>query len=394
MKKILIVSNNMNVGGIQKSLLELLKALDRDGSFEVSLFCCHQTGAFLDQIPEGVKMLSEHPLAKMSELPLSACKKQGASYYLLRLCFSLWSKIFTKALPAWLLCRLMGRIGEDYDVAISYAQPIRDQDFCNLTNEIVLECVRAKRKATFVHCDFGMYGGNTKRNRRLYRKFDAVAAVSHSVRDRFVSIIPELEERTFTVYNFCDSEGILALANESPVSYERPTVVTVARLSEEKGLVRCVPLFASLREKGYDLEWRIVGGGPMKDALEAEIKKYGMEDAICLAGQQINPYRYMKNARFFLLSSFHEAAPMVFDEAATLGVPILSTATLSASELVEKRGIGAVCENNGEAILHMLESALSEQFDFDLTYRPSRQLPLEQFKRLVENDREERSSDR
>ena len=125
----------------------------------------------------------------------------------------------------------------------------------------------------------------------------------------------------------------------------------------------------------------------MKDALEAQIKQYGMEDVIILEGQQINPYRYIKGADYFLLSSFHEAAPMVFDESATLGVPILSTATLSASEMVEQRGIGAICENDGEGILRMLERALGGHLDFEMNYRPSKQLPLEQFKRMVENDR-------
>lgn len=46
MKKVLIVTNNMNIGGIQKALLELLKALSRREDLSISLFCCSKSGIF------------------------------------------------------------------------------------------------------------------------------------------------------------------------------------------------------------------------------------------------------------------------------------------------------------------------------------------------------------
>ncbi|MBR2354227.1 MAG: glycosyltransferase [Clostridia bacterium] len=384
MKKILVVTNHMNVGGIQKSLLELLKALANEDEYDVSLFCCKKTGAFLDQIPNSVTILPENPYAALSEQPLIECKKQGKRYYLTRMLSSLWSKWFNKALPARFLCGRIGQIGDEYDIAISYSQPIGDHAFCSLTNEIVLHCVRAKRKVTFVHCDFANYGGNTKRNRGLYRKFDAVAAVSDSVKNRFAQIVPEMSERLYTVYNFCDCEEIRSLAQVEPIVYEKPTVVTVARLSEEKGLLRCIPLFERLKSEGYEFEWHIVGGGPLRAAIQTEIEKYHLEQTVILEGEQINPYRYVRNADYFLLCSFHEAAPMVFDEAATLMVPILSTKTLSAVEMVEKRGIGVVCENDAESIYRMLKDALSHHPTFEMAYLPQKEICMAQLKQMME----------
>jgi len=378
-KRILIVSVDMHVGGIQKSLLELLKALAEQGEYEVSLFCCSLNGAYAKGIPPEIRVISENKYAATSCLSAVACKTFGFKYFFLRAVFSMWSKLFSKTFPAYLLCKLIGRIGEDYDVAISYSQPIGDHAFSNLTNEIVLKCTSAKRKITFVHCDFGAYDGNTRGNRNLYKKFDRIAAVSHSVGKRFAEIMPELAERVYTVYNFCDCNEILRLADIDPVKYTKTAFVTVARLSAEKGLLRCVALFEKLKNEGYEAEWHIIGGGVQKQALIDEIKKRKMEDSIFLEGEQLNPYRYVKNADYFLLPSFHEAAPMVFDEALTLGVPILTTKTLSAVELVESRNIGVVCENDEDSIYGMIREAAENPPKLNNDIKPQRSVCMNQF---------------
>lgn len=357
MKRILFVINNMNIGGIQKSLLELLKVLAEEDDVSVSLFCCKHGGSLQAAVPEKVHILPEDPWAAVSELTLPECKAKGMKYYLFRVFATSWTKIFNKAFPAKLLCRKV-KISGNYDWAISFSQPINEKAFCTLPNEIALACCKADRTATFVHCDFKNYGGNSPVNRALYRKFNRVAAVSDSVGKVIGDCIPEVADKLFTVYNCCDREEVKRFAQENPVTYDKTTFVTVARLSQEKGLLRCVPVFARLRDEGYDFRWHIVGGGPLKNALLEQIQQYGMEDRIILEGEQINPHRHVKNADYFLLPSFHEAAPMVYGEANTLGVPILTTETLSARELVENRKIGMVCENHDDGIYKMLQGVL------------------------------------
>ena len=372
----------MNVGGIQKSLLELLKALSKEGRYDVSLFLCHKAGDYLEQIPEEIHILQENPYAKITEIPLSQCKQMGMRFYCRRLMCSIWSKCFGKAIPAKLLCKRIGKIEGIYDVAISFVQPIEDKAFCALTNEIVLDCAIAKKKATFIHCDFGAYGGNTKRNRNLYRRFHAIATVSDSVGHRFMQIVPDQASKVQTVYNFCDSKQIYELAQKEPVEYERPCIITVARLSEEKGLLRCVPLFARLRDQGISFEWHIVGGGNLLKPLQDAIQTHGLEKMIILEGQQINPYRYIRNADYFLLPSYHEAAPMVYDEAMVLQVPFLTTRTLSAKELVEDRGIGIVCDNTDTAIEDMLRRALKSVYRSNRKWIVDGNIPMKQFDEL------------
>ena len=56
-----------------------------------------------------------------------------------------------------------------------------------------------------------------------------------------------------------------------------------------------------------------------------------------------------------------EAAPMVIDEARCLGLPVLSTATTSAQEMIIDRGCGWVCDNSQFSINHSLEAVLQNQ---------------------------------
>ena len=56
---------------------------------------------------------------------------------------------------------------------------------------------------------------------------------------------------------------------------------------------------------------------------------------------------------------------MVFGECQTLGVPIVSTDTISAKELVEERNIGMVCPNDEDGVYTMLKTILQGQAELE-----------------------------
>ncbi len=360
MAKIIFIINNMNFGGIQKSLLELLKVLSKE-NIDLYLYCCNPVGVFYNQIPRNVTIIPSSNFAKIIESSSKECKRFGLKFYLLRIVLSLWTRVFGKSFPARIICRKI-KIEGLYDYAISYAQPLEDHLFCGLTNEIVLNCINARKKITFLHCDFSLYGGNTELNRKLYTQFDAVAAVSNSVGRKMVDIIPELSNKIFTVRNCYDIFSMRNLAEENTIQYSKKTFVSVCRLSSEKGLFRCLPIIFDLRKKGLDFEWHIIGDGNERELLHDRKTKLGLDDVVFMHGAQKNPYRFMKNASFIFVPSFHEAAPIVFDEAKALGIPILTTNTLSAREIVGDT-YGIICDNNIKSIQEMLSNAMIKNLD-------------------------------
>ena len=143
-------------------------------------------------------------------------------------------------------------------------------------------------------------------------------------------------------------------------------------------------------EEHYEFEWHIVGGGDKKYVTELTnaINNYGLKDIIILEGDQINPYRFMKYADFLLLPSYHEAAPMVYNEACCLGLRILTTNTLSANEMVSNRGIGLVCNNDENSIYLMLKRAMCEEISAYMpdTMKQWNNTVKSQFRKMIYSD--------
>lgn len=385
MKKILFCINNMEMGGIQKSLVELLKEIH--DLYDITLFCIKSGGELVNSIPQNIKIIYAGNGLKMSELSIKEAFREGIFQGVFRVFLSGFTKAFSKKIPSYIMAKIFQTNLGKYDVAISFSQPIEEHQFYMLANEAVLYSCNSELKISFVHCDFGNYGGNTEYNKKMYLKFDRVAAVSESVREKFVKFLPKMKDRVYIVYNCHDYEYIKKLSLESPILYENKAILTIARLSEEKGLLRVVCIISSLVNQGYDISWHIVGDGPLKEKLLQLIQKYNMDKNIILHGEQINPYKYLKNAFLLLVPSYHEAAPMVFEEAKSLNIPILSTNTLSAKELVEKKKIGWVCENNEESIYEKLKEILDKNFNISIkNFNNSNKEQINQFVELIRKE--------
>lgn len=385
MKKLIICINNLEIGGIQKSLIGLLKQINN--RYNITLFCINPAGEYIKDIPQNVKFVSAGKFLLASELGLKEARRRGFICFATRILCLIFSKVFGKRFPACAVTSLLQKKLGTFDVAISFSQPLGNEHFATLTNEFVLNCCNANTKITFVHCDFQDYGGNTAYNRMLYSKFDCIAAVSDSVAKKFLSANPTLAHKTRTVFNCHDHNEIETLSGNNPVIYdEKIPIVTVARLSSEKGILRCLPVFTKLIESGFDVVWHIVGDGPLREEIEREIAFHHLQERVILHGEQVNPYRFMKNATILLVPSFHEAAPMIFDEAMTLELPIVSTDTTSAKELVEARGIGWVCENSERGIFDTLHNIIKNEKYLEVKgdiERPVNDIAIEQFINVI-----------
>ena len=293
-----------------------------------------------------------------------------------------------------------------YDAAVSFAQDNSDHAFAVGCNDYVLRKVKAARKIAFVHCDFEHYGGNTPGVRESYRQFDRIAFVSEGCREAFLRVLPELTDRTLVVENCTDYEAVRAMAdatdesvmdkgvvnrkNRLPENVEsqlnaarRFRMVSVARMNPEKGCLRALPEVSALMEEYPALTWELIGDGPDRATMEAAVQTAGLSERIRFYGMKDNPYPYVKRAGLFFLPSIHEAAPMVFEEARALGVPVLTTRTLSAQHMVADRKTAVLCENSAkgihdglrfvlehpEAWLQMRDSLPERPFDNTVSHR-------------------------
>ena len=103
-------------------------------------------------------------------------------------------------------------------------------------------------------------------------------------------------------------------------------------------------------EEHKDIKWYIAGDGPERSTIKSTIESYGLKDRIILLGNQSNPYPYIKKSDLFMLLSFHEAAPVVYNEAHALGIPVFSTRTISSDEMLDDGVNAFICENSEKGI--------------------------------------------
>lgn len=357
MKKIIIVNNNMKVGGVQKSLYNLLWSIN--GEYEVTLLLFRAIGEYMDCLPAGVKVLEAKGLFRYLGVSQGECKgldslKRGM---LAALC-----RVSGRSRVMKLLLASQQRMREEYDCAIAFLHNGNVQNFYGGVQEFVLYRVKARKKVAFLHCDYRNCGANHPKNNQLIGQFDQIAACSDGCRKAFVSVLPEWETKCATVTNCHRFEEIQALALENPVAYDRScrNVVMVSRLAHEKGVERALEAMAVAVGKGIPAVLHIVGGGPMESFLRQRTAELNITEFVRFYGEQRNPYRYMKHADLFLMTSFHEAAPMVIEEAVSLGVPVLTVETTSSLEMVAQRERGWVCANRQEALNEMLMQVLGD----------------------------------
>jgi glycosyltransferase involved in cell wall biosynthesis len=387
MKKIIIVNNNMEIGGVQKSLCNLLWEIhDR---YDVTLCLFRAAGAYMQELPQDVKVL-ECP-GFFRYLGTSQSTWMGM-HKLVRGALASTAKVFGRSAAMKLVLAGERTLPGEYDVAISFLHNGRRSNFYGGVQEFVLRRVNAKKKVAFLHCDYGRCGANEKHNNRLLSRFDQIAACSEGCRESFVQVLPELANRAVTVRNCQPYDQIRAMAQENPVIYPagQVNIVMVSRLAHEKGIERAMEAMAVVEREGLRPKLHLVGGGGMESALRQRARELDLCDRVEFAGEQTNPYRYMVGADLFLMTSYHEAAPMVIDEAAALNLPVLTTRTTSSHEMVTQPGRGWVCENDQQALNQALlallrEPALLKEKKKTLAECPvDNRLAVEQFISLIE----------
>lgn len=132
-----------------------------------------------------------------------------------------------------------------------------------------------------------------------------------------------------------------------------PHIVTVARLSPEKGQVVLIDAVALLHRRGIAATLEIVGSGPYEADLRAAIERHGLGGHVELTGEQQPAVvaERLRAADLFCLPSFSEGLPVSIMEAMAIGTPVVTTAISGIPELaVHDETALTVPPGNAEAI--------------------------------------------
>lgn len=363
MKNIMIASFDMEVGGVERSLISMLENFDYK-NYVVDLMLYRQQGDFLNLISKKANLLTEIPQYATFRKSIRDILKDkqysiGLARIISKINADLKGIIKKTAEPGYYQMQLMWKYAlpflpkanKKYDVAISYLWP----------HYFIADKVQAKKKIAWIHTDYSTVDTDISMDLKMWNKFDHIVAVSEACKNSFVTKYRELENKVVVIENITSPEFIRKMADEAvdnPMTNDnRFKIVTVARLSHAKGIDQAVNALKLLRTKGYDdIAWYVVGYGGDEDSIKALIQELNLEDRFILLGKQTNPYPFMKVADLYVQPSRYEGKAVTVGEAQILAKPVMITNYTTAKSQVRNRYDGYITELSIEGIADGIEN--------------------------------------
>jgi glycosyltransferase involved in cell wall biosynthesis len=377
-KKLLFALINMNVGGTEKALLNMINEYPKE-KYDITIFMLEKYGGFLGYIPAGVKVkyFSNYENIKdfLNSPPrysfLNLLKKGQISKAFTIITLHIITKVLRdRSLFFRYFLRNYPKLNEEYDLAVAYDGPM---DFISY---FVLNKINAKKKVQWIHFDITKIGFNSRFASRIYSKFDKVFVVSKEARGKLLKVLPQLKSKTDVLINVTSP---LLIKSQSKTGkgftdqFEGLRILTVGRLSAEKGHDLIIPVLYRLIQEGYNVRWYCLGGGGLKGKYEKLIEQYNIKSHFILLGIDPNPYPYIEQCDIYVQPSRHEGYCITLAEARCLGKPIITTNFTGAKEQINNMVDGMIVGINENEIYNGLlelinNNNLREKFSKNLAH--------------------------
>lgn len=304
MKKVAFFSKNLEIGGMEKSLIILINELSK--IYKVYLYLEEKTGPLLNLVNDNIT-IKEYKISKNTN---AFFRK---SYNYLKRLF--W-KIFKKNYFDFSCCYA------------TYSLP------CSR-----LALIASKNNSLYVHSDYyNFYEKDIEKIKCFFNsinvsKFKNVIFVSNESRDNFCKIYNNVN--TKVINNLIDYKNIIKLSKKIvnfKFSTTKINILYVGRLdNSSKNFDLLLDSFRIANNPNLNLFF--VGSGTYKNNIEKFIKKYNLNNQIKLLGETINPYPYIKNSDYLILTSKYEGFPVIYNEALVLNKSFITTIPVTDNEI-------------------------------------------------------------
>ena len=361
MKKLLFVINTLGYGGAERALLNLLGALD-PAQYQISLFVLTGQGELIHELPAYVGILNADyndcsVLTKAGRTHLLRCVLRAGigkgllvkrARYLLK---NLYRMCREKRIQADKLCwRILAEGAPapegEYDLAVAYLE--------GGATYYVADRVRAKKKAAFVHIDYVQAGYGKALDLDCYQRMDHIFTVSNEVKERFLEVYPSYENKVSVFPNLVDQKRVCRLAEEGEGfsdAFHGVRILTVGRLTEQKRYDVAIDAMALLKKTSpVPVRWYVLGEGALREQLERQIQKLGLEKEFHLLGVKANPFPYYRECDLYVHATGYEGKSIAIQEAQILGKPILATDCSGNREQIEPDVDGRLCRLDSQSV--------------------------------------------
>lgn len=350
MKKILFINGHLNTGGVERSLVDVLKHMDYT-KYAVDLLLLEDIGDYASELPSEVKVLFRdihHTYGSFASSIRRCIVAHDWMCLRLRFLFLL-QKFFGACALKRVATILLGK--HHYDCVIGFRPGI--------CSDLAAYSVQTDRKITWWH--HGEFNVDCATYGNMCSKMNAVAVVSQSCKAMLQEKLPELESKLVCIPNMLDAVAIGQKAGNSPYTGDMLHIVSVGRLAPEKHFENIIPVAKMLRDMSTDFVWHIVGDGSEQARLESLIVENDLKDHVILDRSKTNPYPYMKYADLFVHPSYVESQGLTVLEAMALGVPCVVTKSRGPCEFIEDGVNGLLTEQSPESLAEEVLAILNDK---------------------------------
>ena len=343
-KKILIVNNILQGGGVEKLMYDLVWYWHEQ--YDITVMTNYSDDAFEQLYPDNVKYINAYPDKVKNEQLLT------------KVISKINQKIHYKKLEKML------NTGT-FDIVIAIKEGWKMLEVSKLNIPV---------KYCWVHTDYNNYYytqgifESAEQELECMKKFTGIVCVSEDIKKSIIDVIGD-PGNLCVKYNPIDIELVKKKASELLVDVEQTPkagvtrFVTVGRLNYQKGFDLLLEACHMLEKDGLKFEVWIVGGeepwGDEHNRLYRAQKRLKLESVKFIGGRS-NPYKYMKAADWFISSSIFEGYSLVSQEAAVLGIPMLLTECSGVKELLGDSEYGIVMESSVIGIYEGMKRVIEE----------------------------------
>lgn len=352
---ILIFSQAMELGGVERSLLGLLDSIDYD-RYDVNLFLMRHSGELMPYLNPKARLLPEIPQYASLAVPMASLLRSGQIGVLCgRLKGKLAAKRFDKRHPGgkpsvtaltyshkYMLSAMPQISDKTYDLAISFLTP----------HYFARERVKAKKYAAWIHTDYTALSFDRSAELAMWSGYDAICGVSEQASRSFQTVFPELSDKVQTTENILPKE-LTAKQAERPQT-DMPSdgavkILSVGRFCDAKNFDNVPDICRRLVEDGLNVKWYLIGYGGDEPLIRQKIDEAGMQERVIILGKKDNPYPYMRACDLYVQPSRYEGKAVTVREAQLLGKPVLITRYVTSASQLEDGvdGVIAPMDNEG-----------------------------------------------
>ena len=369
-KRIIFVTNSMVLGGIEKSLLDLIYLLPKD-QFEITLLLDQKKGGFLPYVPENVRICqlkySEEDRMELIEGRVPRMKYALKKFHFKYIAEILWKRLkwiikgrkYSFDYPAFdsILHRTPQLFDGQFDIAVAY---FGDMMF---SLGVVLNYINAKTKVCWTHSEHPFAQMNLALHKDYYSRFDyrfacslaTAARINNAIGEEIVKAVPH----TFAVERM--KKMAIHEENVFPRTENFPVVLTVARLDKQKGIDIAIEAHEKLLQKGIKHYWFVVGegnGNGDEEKYHQMVTDKKLSESFIFLGGKDNPYPYFRECDIYVQPSRYEGYCITVAEARVFRKPIVATDFDGAREQLKDNETGFIVPCTVDAISEGLEKLL------------------------------------